>query len=256
MSPQIDDKKSHMKKIRDWKPTNDHRESHFNRRNRKPTRFRGLQSCRERPISIEDKQRIIDGHDRRGDYYEMADVLGINRRPAYSIIRRYLLTGVVTRRRGGPNLRIVDDEMKDMLVSIVEDHPEYTIDQMNQELRLRLPEKRHVCNNTISNMLQCRLITLKLTRDSPAQWHTPTIKTQRRDMADWLLQNGDLEKIYIDESGFRLWIKRRGERAVRLVNGRPGGHMSVIFAVYPTWLVWCITNSSKEDLEVNVATTS
>ena len=56
-------------------------------------------------------------------------------------------------------------------------------------------------------------------------------------MADWILQNGDLEKVFIDESGFRLWIKRsygrslRGERAIRVVNARGGGHMSVIFAV-------------------------
>ena len=170
----------------------------------------------------------------------MADALGINRRSAYSIIRRYVLTGHVERRRGGPSHLIVDEDMRNTVVSIVEDHPEFTIEQINDDLRLRLPAKRHVCNNTISNILHCRLITLKLTRDSPVQRNTPTIKAKRRDMADWLLQNGDVEKVYIDESGFRLWIKRsygrslRGERAVRVVDGRGGGHVSVIFAVSHT----------------------
>ena len=188
-------------------------------------------------ISVEDKQRIIDCYNRQDDYFVLADALTINRRTAYSIIRRYLRDGQVARRRGGPNHVLVDDEMRNTVVSIVQDHTEYTVDQINQELRLRLPNKRHVCNNTISNILHCRLITLKLTRDPPAQRNAPSIKVARRDMADWLLRNANVEKVYIDESGFRLWIKRsygrsvRGERAIRVVNARGGGHMSVIFAV-------------------------
>lgn len=188
-------------------------------------------------ISLEDKQRIIDCYERRDDYFELADALSINRRSAYSIIRRYLQDAQVSRNRGGAHNTIVDEEMKDAVVSIVEDHPEYTIDQINTELRLRFPQRRNVCNNTISNVLHCRLITLKLTRDPPEQRNSPIVKRARKDMAEWLLQHGDLEKVYVDESGFRLWIKRsygrslRGQRAVRVVNARGSGHMSVIFAV-------------------------
>ena len=129
-----------------------------------------------RRISIEDKQRLIDCYRRHDDYYVLADALAINRRTAYSIIRRYLQDGVVARRRGGHHHTLVDEEMRNAVVSIVEEHAEYTIDQINGELRLRLPNKNHVCNNTISNILHCRLITLKLSRDSPAQRNTPIIK--------------------------------------------------------------------------------
>lgn len=190
-----------------------------------------------RRISLEDKQRIITCYERHDDYFELADALSINRRSAYSIICRYIKDGQVSRNRGGAHNTIVDEEMKDTAVSIVEDHPEYTIDQINTELRLRLPQKRHVCNNTISNALHCRLITLKLTRDPPEERNSQIVKAARKGMAEWLLQHGDLEKVYVDESAFRLWIKRsygrssRGQRAVRVVNARGSGHMSVIFAV-------------------------
>ena len=73
----------------------------------------------------------------------------------------------------GENHLIVDNEMRDTVVSIVEDHPEFTIEQINNELRLRQPGKRHDCVRQ-HNILHCRLITLKLTRDSPIQRNTPT----------------------------------------------------------------------------------
>lgn len=113
-----------------------------------------------------DKQCIIDCHNRLDDYTSMIDALGINRRTPYSIIRRYLQTCDEERRHGDSNHLIVDDEMRDMMLSIVEEYPEFTTDQMNQESRLRLPERRQVCNHTISNILHCRLITLTLTHDS------------------------------------------------------------------------------------------
>ena len=56
-------------------------------------------------------------------------------------------------------------------------------------------------------------------------------------MANWLLLHANIEKVYIDESGFHLWMRRsmgrsaRGLPAFRLVSARQSKHMSTIFAV-------------------------
>ena len=56
-------------------------------------------------------------------------------------------------------------------------------------------------------------------------------------MCTWLLRNANTEKVYINESGFHLWIRRtkgrsaRGQPVFRIVNARQSKHMSTIFAV-------------------------
>ena len=125
-------------------------------------------------------------------------------------------------------------------MEIVQESCEFTLQQINDDLRRQLPQKPRVCNNTVANILNCRLITLKLSRDIPQQRNTPEIKTARREVAEWMLRNGERELIFIDESGFRLWMKRsygrapRGQPAIRVVNARNSGHMSLIFAVSQT----------------------
>ena len=52
-------------------------------------------------------------------------------------------TGVVAGTRGGRNHQLVDEEMEDEAVTIVEQHAEFTLAQINHELRLRLPDKPH-----------------------------------------------------------------------------------------------------------------
>ena len=177
-------------------------------------------------ISYVDKQRLIDAHARHEDYVEVARLLGVARGTAYAIVRRHQQHGVVARPRGGAHNKRMDEEMVDTIVLIMEENSEYTIHQINMELRNRLPNKPHVCDNVIASCLNGRLITLKKIRDVPAQRNSPGVKAARTAMADWLLRNAQTEKIYIDESGFRLWLKRsmgrapRGQPAFRLVNAR------------------------------------
>lgn len=188
-------------------------------------------------ISNIDKERIIAAHRRHEDYTEIARHLGIARGTAYAIIRRAERNGAVSLPRGGAHNRRLDGDMEDAIVSITEEHPEFTLAQINAELRRQFPHKPTVCDNTIATSLNGRLITLKLMRDVPTQRNSPEVKAQRKAMAQWLLSNATTEKIYIDESGFRLWIRRgfgrapRGTPAYRTVNSRQSGHMSVIFAV-------------------------
>ena len=94
------------------------------------------------------------------------------------------------------------------IVTIVEKNSVFTLSQINNELRIRMPNKPRVCDNTISTVLSGQMITLKMSRDVPAQRNTPDTKRERHVMADWLLRTAAIEKIYIHESGFRLWSKR------------------------------------------------
>lgn len=188
-------------------------------------------------ISARDKECIIASYERYEDYQEVARTLGIKPGTAYAIVRRFRDTGVVARRRGGPHNIKVDEEMTQAVVQIVQEHVEYTLSQVNEELRLRLPNKPRICDNSIANMLNGQLITLKLTRDVPTQRNSHPVKEARQAHATWLLQNAVTERVYLDESGFHLWTKRsygrsmRGQRAPRIVNARQSRHMSVIFAV-------------------------
>ena len=152
-------------------------------------------------ISTIDKERIIAAYERNDDYTETARHLNIAQGTAYAIIRRYQRFGVAARPRGGPHNKRLDDDMIDEIVAITEEQPEYTLSQINAELRLRLPQKPAVCDNTIAKALDGRLITLKQIRDSPAQRNSPETKKARKKMGTWLLRNADTEKVYIDESG-------------------------------------------------------
>lgn len=164
-------------------------------------------------ITDVDKQRIIDSYARHGNYAETARVLGIKRPTAYAIIRRYQNHGVLSKPRGGARNNKMDDEMIEATIAIVEENCEFTLQQINAQLRVRLPNKPRVCDNTIATALHARLITLKLTRDVPAQRNTEAVKDARKEMANWMLRNSAAEKVYIDESGFRLWLKRSMGRA-------------------------------------------
>ena len=185
-----------------------------------------------------DKERLINAHRRGEDYYVIAQALGIARGTAYNIIRRFNRTGVVFRPRGGANNRKVNQEMIQVIIQIVEDHPEFTLTQINQELRLRCPPPVPlISESTVAKVLDAQLITLKQIRDVPAQRNSEPTKNLRRNYANWFLQNGQIEKVYIDESGFRLWSKRsygrapQGQPVVRVVDARNSGHYSTIFAV-------------------------
>lgn len=127
-------------------------------------------------VSAVDKMRLIDAYRENRDYYEVAETLGIARGTAYHIIRRFKNSGEVGRRRGGANNRKTDEEMINTVVSIVEDNPILTLSQINDELRIRMPSKPRVCDNTISSMLAGQLITLKMSRDVPTQRHTAQVK--------------------------------------------------------------------------------
>ena len=106
---------------------------------------------RRRTISLVDKQRIVDAYNNPNvDYVEVAATLDIPRGTAWSIVNRYLEDGeVVVRRRGGGRGQVANEEMVACLVECVEQHPAYTLCQLNQELRVRMPASPPISDTTI-----------------------------------------------------------------------------------------------------------
>ena len=95
--------------------------------------------------------------------------------------------------------------MKNTAVRIVEEHSAMTLEQINCELRARLPQKPRICRSTLSPRLHSQLIVLKLEED-PAQRNREDTKQLRKDFAEWLMNDGvrRQELIFIDETGFNL----------------------------------------------------
>ena len=109
--------------------------------------------------------------------------------------------------------RRVSPALVEAAVSIVEQHPEFTLDQINSELRTVLPTHAHIGRSTLSNMLHGDLIVMKKLEDAPAQRNSEDVKDGRKEFAEWILQAMNKELVFIDEAGINLWTKRTRGRA-------------------------------------------
>ena len=82
-------------------------------------------------IANNDKARLLEAHNNGDDYVELARQLGIARNTAWAIIRRVLTRGEpVSLARGGNPPRLIDDEMKQILLDTIELHPTFTLLQL------------------------------------------------------------------------------------------------------------------------------
>ena len=188
-------------------------------------------------ISTDDKARIFQAYTRGEDYLQLVRQINDKCTTDYQIIRRALaFEGVVAFPRGGVRSVKVNEKMVNSAIDIVSEHPKYTLMMIKQELKLRLPNAPHVTPSTnTSSLLKDQLITMK-ELDAPAERNSERTKSQRRDFTTCLLgivlQNAQrLNFIYIDEAGINLWTKRgrarRGDRAVRVVQGRRGPNLTM-----------------------------
>ena len=104
------------------------------------------------------------------DYLSVADTLGVNRSTARSIVATCLREGRVNERpRGGRNNVRVDNEMRDCINEILNENCLLTLQQINEELRRRLPAKPLVCDRTIGKTMDGMLISVKMHGE---QFHT------------------------------------------------------------------------------------
>ena len=101
--------------------------------------------------------------------------------------------------------------MRAVVHAVVEDHPDFTIRNINRELRSRLPQSPTVSETTISGILDGLLITTKKLEDTPAERNSDGTKEQRHAFATWLMHEvQETEFIFIDEAEIKIWMKRAG----------------------------------------------
>lgn len=173
---------------------------------------------RRNTIQNADRQRIVNCYENGDDFILLADQLQINRDTARSIIRTWMEKGTVNRAtRGGALNTRTDQEMINCILAIVQEKPFTTLQNVNDELRIRLPNKPQICTTTISRHLENNFISVKIAgkdADVPYQRNTARTKLARFDYMTWLTNLPVNQKIiYVDETGFNVFTRRRQGRA-------------------------------------------
>ncbi|GFO46270.1 parathyroid hormone/parathyroid hormone-related peptide receptor-like [Plakobranchus ocellatus] len=187
----------------------------------------------------DDKRRIYESYVRGEDYVDVARLLNVKRTTAYNIVKRAEQNhGQIERPRGGHRHAKVTDAMRAVVRAVIEEHPDFTIRNINRGLRTRLPQSPAISQTTISGILDGLPVTTKKLEDEPAERNSDRTKQQRHAYATWLMHEvQETEFIFIDEAGINIWTKRtrgravRGRRAVRFAQGRRGPNLTMTFAV-------------------------
>ena len=170
-------------------------------------------------IFSEDKLRLVRAFRNHDDYQHLADQLGIKRDTARKIVARALKQDdpeCVEKQRGGARHVKVDAEMREMISEIIAENPAATLVAINSELRQRLPSKPCISNNYVAQICRGMFYTVKKL-ESPAARNSERVKQQRKEYARWFIEF-ELTKprvVYINESGFNVWIQRTRGRARR-----------------------------------------
>ncbi|KAG7170623.1 uncharacterized protein LOC121864144 isoform X3 [Homarus americanus] len=193
---------------------------------------------RHRITSATDRERIIEAYRAEQDFLVVAAALGVQRTTAYSIVRVYQHENRVEAAHAGGRHKIIDNETLDLTVMLLEANPMMTLTEIKEVVMDKFPIKPHFSEVTLSRYLDGELISLKMSRDSPAERNSPTVKEARHAYATWMLATGlQQQLVYIDETVFNLWTKRtygrarRGERVHRAVGGQRGRNTTVIAAI-------------------------
>ena len=88
---------------------------------------------------------------------------------------------------GGHRYQKVDDEMRACVADVISENTVYTLKQINEEVQRRLPEQPEISLKTLSNCIEGKAYTLKLSRDFPSDRNRMDVKTDRQNYADWLM---------------------------------------------------------------------
>ena len=137
---------------------------------------------RYKPVCAEDRRRIIDAYQDGRDYVAVAQELGVRRTTAWSVVAKWQRTGEATASpRGGNRPFKVDDEMRDLLLMVVDSDPTTTLQRLNDLLRETWPDKPRVSNATISRALHNCLVSIKQTRNIQADRNSPGTKDKRHE---------------------------------------------------------------------------
>ena len=191
-------------------------------------------------ISDDDKERIVKKFRESNDLdvsVKFASDLGVKGPAAYRIIRDRSKSP--RPKPGGKTYSKVTPEMKARMVEIVEDHPLYTLDEINAELRNTFDAPhQQISKSTVARTLEGALISVKKATHFNAQRDSDGVKAERLAFANAEL-NDDTQrvKVWVDECGSNLYTGgrtgrcKKGERLYRLVSPNKGKNVSTIAAV-------------------------
>lgn len=191
-------------------------------------------------ISNQDRCRLINAYCKQEDYFQVAQLLGINVKSAYSIIRKYISTNVTSKsKRGGNRACIFNPEMATFLETLLNDNPTITLDAMKTKLLNQFPGI-NISVSTIARKLDGMFYTLKKVTDLNENRLAPELIEKRFVYANWFLNEGiNYQVHFIDEFGCNVWLKRsygrskKGLDAVRVVAGQRGTNVSACASISP-----------------------
>ena len=127
------------------------------------------------------KRRITEVYDQEDDYIEVARLLGAKRTSAHSLVQRFQQNQVVALLSGGARRVKMEDDMRDCLIDITERNPAFTLKQINEEMRILLPEKPNISIATVAKVLDGQLKTIKKLNDAPVDRNSEATKNSRKE---------------------------------------------------------------------------
>ena len=107
--------------------------------------------------------------------------------------------------------KLIDEEMRDYLVTYFQDFPLSTVKDANKHLRQALPRKPFVRDSSLWTFILKKMnLTCKLSSQRKIATITPNILHQRFDFSTWLFTEGQYSNlIFIDETCLHMHMKRR-----------------------------------------------
>jgi len=185
-----------------------------------------------------DKERIIGAYENGEDHFLLATQLGINHGSAKSIIHRYQKNGSInTGKRGGYRKPKITEEMGVKLLEFLESYPDSTLSELCKILQQNF---NVACSkSTVDRFLVGQFFSIKKIIASVQEKNSDRIKNARKEYAKRFLEEKWLSSqcIYIDETGFNLWMRRSqgrskiGSQIHSVLPNCRGSNMTLILAI-------------------------
>lgn len=190
--------------------------------------------------NMTDRERIINCYEDGGDWRELAESLGINKKTAYNWARR---GEAEFKHRGGKQQKKLTEDQIGEIVTEVERKPSSTLKQLSEKVKTEYDVDVSV--QTVYNYLHGRLITLKKAHVEVTTMNSVENKERRKSYVEKISQFMQQNKviIWMDETNINLFCKRtqararKGERAVKILPSCRGPNIHVIGAISPFQII-------------------
>ena len=171
----------------------------------------------------------------------VGEALGMKKRTIGKAVRRMKTFGPYhPSPRGGARWTTWTEPLRTDLVRLVEEHPQYTLDQFRAELLRTHPGERIPSRSSAAKRLEFDLFSLKKAHFIAQERNIPEVKAERAQCVD---QMGHLPPnvvpVFVDETGYSLGMRRTlarsrvGHVAAVVGPANTGHNMTVIAAMSP-----------------------